>query len=150
MLYTDLTRKAMKIAYRQHDGQYDKSGLPYIFHPYHLAEQMGDDEYAICTALLHDTVEDTGMTFEELREAGFPEEVIEAVRCLTHEEGVPYLGKYIEDIKANPIARKVKLADLKHNSDPTRLPPAKTPEERAQTAKRMQKYAQAIAFLESD
>ena len=150
MLYTKLTEKAMKIAYEQHDGQKDKAGLPYIFHPYHLAEQMGDDEYAICVALLHDVVEDTDMEFSDLERAGFPDEVIAALKCLTHEEGVPYLGAYIEGIKANPLARKVKLADLRHNSDPTRLPPAKNAEEQHWREKRMEKYAKAIAFLESD
>lgn len=150
MIYTDLTSKAMKIAYKQHAGQKDKAGLPYIFHPYHLAEQMGDDEYAVCTALLHDVVEDTGMTFSDLEREGFPGEVISALKCLTHEDGVPYLGAYIEGIKADPIARKVKLADLRHNSDPTRLPPAKDAAELRRREERMEKYAKAIAFLESD
>ena len=150
MIYTELTEKAMKIAYKQHAGQKDKAGLPYIFHPYHLAEQMGDDEYAICTALLHDVVEDTNMTFDDLEKAGFPDEVITALKHLTHNEGTEYLGKYIEDIKADPLARKVKLADLRHNSDPTRLPPAKNEAERIRRKTRMEKYAKAIAFLESD
>lgn len=150
MLYTKLTTKAMKIAYRKHSGQKDKAGLPYIFHPYHLAEQMGDDEYAICTALLHDVVEDTDMTFEDLEKEGFPEEVITALKRLTHDDNTEYLGKYIEDIKADPLARRVKLADLRHNSDPTRLPPAKNETEENRRRERMQKYAKAIAFLESD
>lgn len=148
MLYTELTMKAMKIAYEKHHGKTDKAEIPYIFHPYHLAEQMGDDEYAICTALLHDVAEDTDMTIEDLAAAGFPDEIIDALKCLTHQEGVPYLGKYIEDIKANPLARKVKLADLRHNSDPTRLLPAKDEEELRKRERRMQKYAKAIAFLE--
>ena len=150
MLYTDLTKKAMLIAYRQHSCASDRSGLPYVFHPYHLAEQMGDDEYAICAALLHDVVEDTDMTLEDLEHQGFPAEVIDALKCLTHEEGVPYLGKYIEDIKANPLARKVKLADLRHNSDPSRLPPAKNQKELSWREQHMQKYVKAIEFLESD
>ena len=150
MLYTKLTVKAMKIAYRQHLGQYDKAGLPYIFHPYHLAEQMGDDEYAICVALLHDVVEDTDMEFSDLERAGFPDEVVAALKCLTPEEGVDYNGAYIEGIKADPLARKVKLADLRHNSDATRLPPAEDAKELYWRKKRMEKYANAIAFLESD
>lgn len=150
MLYTDLTTKAMKIAYRQHHGAKDKAGLPYVFHPYHLAEQMGDDEYAICVALLHDVVEDTNMTLTDIERAGFPAEVITALKCLTHEDDVPYLGEYIETIKANPLATKVKLADLRHNSDLTRLPPAKDASERAWRDARMRKYATAIEFLESD
>lgn len=150
MLYTDLTKKAMKIAYKQHEGQLDKAGLPYIFPPYHLAEQMANDENAICVALLHDVVEDTNMTFKELEEQGFPAEIIDALKCLTHEEGVPYLGRYIEKIKKNPLARRVKLADLKHNSDSSRLSPAKNQDEQNHREKRTQKYAKAIAFLETD
>ena len=150
MLYTKLTTKAMKIAYKQHHGAKDKAGLPYIFHPYHLAEQMGDDEYAICTALLHDVVEDTNMTFKDLEQKGFPEEVITALQCLTHRKGVPYLGAYIEGIKANPLARKVKLADLEHNLDSTRLPPAKDEYERVNREQHVKKYQAAKAFLEQD
>lgn len=150
MIYTELTRKAMKIAYERHQGAYDKGGYPYIFHPYHLAEQMGDDEYAVCTALLHDVVEDTGMTFKELEQAGFPAEVIAALKLLTHEDDVPYLGAYIENIKTDPLALKVKLADLRHNSDPTRLPPPRDGYEIEKRRQRMEKYVKAIAFLESD
>ena len=149
MLYTELTNKAMKIAYDRHSGAEDKAGLPYIFHPYHLAEQMGDDEYAICTALLHDVVEDTEMSFEDLEREGFPEEVITALKCLTHEDGVPYLGAYIEGIRANPLARKVKLADLEHNLDPTRLPPAKNEYEKSNRERNVKKYLAAKAFLEA-
>ncbi len=150
MLYTDLTKKAMKIAYMQHEGQLDKAGLPYIFHPYHLAEQMGNDECAICVALLHDVVEDTKMTLKDLATQGFPAEIIDALECLTHREGEPYLGTYIEKIKENPLAKKVKLADLKHNSDSSRLPPAKSQHEQNRRENRMQKYAKAIAFLEAE
>ena len=66
MIYTSLTCEAMKIAYRAHHGQTDKAGLPYVVHPFHLAEQM-EDEYSVCVALLHDVVEDTDVTLEELR-----------------------------------------------------------------------------------
>lgn len=150
MLYTDLTKKAMKIAYQQHHRQVDKAGVPYIFHPYHLAEQMGDDEYAICTALLHDVIEDTNMTLKDLEAQGFPAEVTDALKCLTHEDSVPYLGAYIETIKANPLAKKVKLADLRHNSDQTRLPPAKDSKEEERRKQWIQKYTKAIEILESD
>ena len=148
MLYTKLTTKAMKIAYNQHHGAKDKAGLPYIFHPYHLAEQMGDDEYAICVALLHDVVEDTPMTFENLEREGFPEEIIVALKCLTHEDCIPYLGAYIERIKANPLARKVKLADLEHNLDSTRLPLAKNEYEKMNREQHVKKYQAAKTFLE--
>ena len=118
MIYTELTRKAMVIAYRAHHGQVDHSGVPYVFHPLHLAEEM-TDEYATCAALLHDVVEDTSVTLEELAQ-DFPREVMEAVALLTHEKGEPYFD-YIRRIKENPIARAVKLADLRHNTDRTRL-----------------------------
>lgn len=118
MIYTRLTREAMKIAYSAHHAQVDKGGMPYIFHPYHLAEQM-QDEYTTCAALLHDVVEDTAITLEQLAEV-FPEEIIEAVRVLTHKKGEPY-PEYIEQVKNNPIAKAVKLADLQHNSDQSRM-----------------------------
>ena len=118
MIYTPLTKKAMVLAYRAHHGQVDKSGVPYIFHPIHLAEQM-DDEISTCVALLHDTVEDTDVTLEQLREE-FPPAVVEAVDLLTHREGVEYFD-YVRAIKQNPVAVKVKLADLQHNSDPKRI-----------------------------
>ena len=70
MIYTPLTNKAMRLAYAAHQGQTDQAGLPYIFHPFHLAEQM-EDEISVCAALLHDVVEDTPITLEEL-EQEFP------------------------------------------------------------------------------
>lgn len=141
MIYTPLTRKAMSIAYTAHHGQLDKAGVPYIFHPYHLAEQM-DDEYSVCAALLHDTAEDTAVTLGQLAEE-FPPEVVNAVRLLTHPDGEDYMD-YIRRIRNDPVARKVKLADLRHNSDISRLPGE--PDERA--LKRLEKYAAAIKLLE--
>ena len=117
MIYTPMTKAAMKIAYRAHHGQLDKSGLPYIFHPIHLAESM-DDEISCCVALLHDTVEDTVVTLEELR-AIFPQEVTDAIALMTHDKDTDYFD-YVRTIKENPVARKVKLADLAHNSDQSR------------------------------
>ena len=90
MIYTELTKKAMKLAYRAHCGQADKSGVPYIYHPIHLAEQM-TDEYSNVVALLHDVVEDTSVTFDDLEREGYPEEVLSALKLLTHDEAVPYL-----------------------------------------------------------
>ena len=89
MIYTHLTCEAMKIAYEAHHGQVDKGGIPYIFHPYHLAEQM-PDEFTTCVALLHDVVEDTDVTLEELKRT-FPDEVIEAVAVMTHGKDEAYL-----------------------------------------------------------
>ena len=118
MIYTELTIKAMVLAYTAHHGQFDKGGVPYIFHPIHLAETM-DDEISTCVALLHDTVEDTDVTLEQLAKE-FPREIVEAVELLTHRDGVEYFD-YVRSIKANPVAVKVKLADLAHNGDPKRI-----------------------------
>ena len=126
MLYTELTNKAMRIAYAAHHGQVDKCGIPYIFHPIALAQTM-DDEVSCCAALLHDVVEDTAITMEEL-EKEFPPEVIEVLRLLTHDDGDEYYA-YVRRIKAHPIARKVKLADLAHNSDQSRCVGSGIPQE---------------------
>ena len=139
MIYTTLTRKALSICFDAHKDQRDKSGAPYVFHPFHLAEQM-TDEYTVCTALLHDVVEDTDTTLEDLRSEGFPEEVLEALALLTHDADVEYFD-YVRAIKANPIAVKVKLADLEHNSDPTRI------SNQGNAEKRRQKYAAAREIL---
>ena len=119
MIYTPLTKQAMKFAYEAHNGQTDKSGVPYIYHPIHLAEQMKDEDTTIC-ALLHDMVEDTKYTLEDLKNMGFSSEVIKALALLTHDKRVPYLD-YVRKIKENKIASAVKLADLQHNSDLSRL-----------------------------
>ena len=138
MIYTELTIRAMNLAYAAHHGQFDKGGVPYIFHPIHLAEQM-DDEISTCVALLHDTVEDTAVTLEQLAKE-FPKEVVEAVRLLTHAEDVEYFD-YVRAIKDNPVAVKVKLADLDHNGDPKRIC------NQGNAEKRRVKYAAARKIL---
>ena len=145
MIYTALTMKAMQIAYEAHHGQVDQSGMPYIFHPYHLAEQM-EAEITTCVALLHDTIEDTHVTFEEL-EQEFPKEVMDALKLLTHGDDVDYFD-YVRAIKTNPVAKAVKLADLAHNSDKTRLDGVveKIPKEKL--AWWDEKYDRAKAILE--
>jgi len=140
MLYTPLTKKALKLCFDAHKDQVDKTGLPYVFHPFHLAEEMTDEISTVC-ALLHDVIEDTEYTFESLSEMGFPEEVIEVLGLLTHEEGVPYM-EYVERISHNPIAARVKLADLRHNSDITRMD-----EMDEWAVRRNEKYLRAIDFL---
>ena len=117
MIYTEMTIKAMKVAYEAHLGQLDYNDVPYIFHPYHLAEQM-DDEVSCTVALLHDVVEDTHLTLSDLEQI-FPTQVVEIVRLLTHDEGIDYFD-YIRKIKTDSIATKVKLEDLKHNSNEAR------------------------------
>lgn len=119
MIYTTLTKKALKICFNAHKNQVDKTGVPYVFHPFHLAEQM-DTEDSVCVALLHDVVEDTDITFDDLTKEGFKANVIDAIKLLTHNDDTPYM-EYVARIKTNALAKKVKLADLKHNSDLTRL-----------------------------
>ncbi|MBQ9544700.1 MAG: GTP pyrophosphokinase [Clostridia bacterium] len=140
MIYTELTKKALKISFEAHKNQTDKSGLPYVYHPFHLAEQMETEETAV-TALLHDVVEDTDITLEDIKNAGFPESVVSALALMTHDKSVPY-KEYIARIKKDPVARAVKLADLKHNSDLSRLD-----EVGEKDLERVKKYEAAIAFL---
>lgn len=120
MLYTDLTKKAMRLAYKAHDGQYDKGGVPYVFHPFHVAEQM-HSEYDICVALMHDVLEDTDYTIDDIRILGFPQDILDALVCITRDKKLSY-EDYILIVKTNEIATRVKLADLEHNSDTSRLP----------------------------
>ena len=143
MMYTNLTKKAMKLAFEAHKNQVDKNGIPYIYHITHVAEQM-KEEKTICVALLHDIVEDTNITIEDLKKEGFSEEIICAIQLLTHDESIPYMD-YVKEIKKNPIATKVKLADLAHNSDLTRLDNI---DEYAK--KRVEKYECAIQLLKNE
>ena len=140
MIYTDKTKRAMKLCYEAHKGQVDKTGVPYVFHPFHVAEQMTDEATTI-VALLHDVVEDTDYTLEDIAALGFGKEVVDAVALMTHEDDVPYL-EYVARLKDNPLARAVKLADLAHNSDLSRLG-----EIDDETRRRLEKYSQARALL---
>ena len=141
MIYTDLTKKAMKLCFAAHKEQKDKSGLPYVFHPFHLAEQMETEETAV-VALLHDVVEDTDYTLEDLAAMGFGKIIIDALALLTHDNSVDYMS-YVRKIKENPVATAVKMADLQHNSDLSRLDNI---DEKA--LQRREKYLQAMALLE--
>ncbi len=140
MIYTNLTKKAMKISFEAHKDQVDKCGIPYVYHPFHVAEQM-TDEITTCVALLHDVIEDTDTTIVDIRKNGFPDEVLEALDLLTHKDNEPYFD-YVNRIKDNPIAKAVKLADLAHNMDLSRFdnPGAKDYE-------RMRKYERAVMLL---
>ena len=140
MIYTELVNKAIDLAYDAHSGQKDKTGRPYFVHVMHVAEQM-DDEYSACAALLHDTLEDTDID-SEILERDFPSEVVEAVKVLTHKDGTDYFG-YVREVGRNPIARKVKLADLAHNLDGSRF--AGTG--RTQSEERTEKYREAQRIL---
>lgn len=143
MIYTLMTRKALLISYQAHEGQTDHSGLPYIFHPYHIAEQM-QDEKTTCIALLHDVMEDTKVSDEELSSI-FPEDIMEPLRLLTHDRKTPYLD-YILKIKQNPLAKIVKLADIAHNMDESRVENTDVSEN--QRIHWRQKYQAALKLLE--
>ena len=142
MIYTEMTVRAARIAEQAHRGQSDKGGMPYIYHPLHLAEQM-TDEYTAAIALLHDVMEDTDITEAELA-AQFPPRVMDALRLLTHDPAEDYLD-YVRRIREKPDAKAVKLADLRHNSDTGRLPAAAA--SAPKTAERCEKYRQAILIL---
>lgn len=142
MVFTSMTITAMQVAYTKHAGQVDKAGVPYIFHPYHLAEQL-QDEIACTVALLHDVVEDTDTTFEELSEK-FPDEVIEALRFLTRTKDTPYL-EYVKNIKKNKIATAVKLKDLEHNMNKARMSLTHISDEKRKSL--FDRYTKAVQIL---
>ena len=141
MIYTPKTKLALKLCFEAHKEQLDKSGMPYVFHPFHLAEQMTTEETTI-VALLHDLVEDTDYTIEDLINMGFDRVITDAISLITHADDVDYMD-YVRMIKENPVAKTVKLADLKHNSDLTRLDVINE-----KALQRREKYLKAIALLE--
>ena len=142
MIYTEMTKKALLLSFNAHKDQIDKGGLPYVYHPFHLAEQM-DTEEAVTVALLHDVVEDTDYTIEDIIAMGFPKSVTDALVLMTHDDTTPYMD-YVAKIKSNPIAKAVKLADLRHNSDTSRLDIIDE-----KVLRRVQKYHDAITLLEN-
>ena len=131
---------ALSIARKAHEGQLDKAGVDYIEHPIYVASQV-DTEEEKAVALLHDVIEDSPVSAEELLQAGLPETVVTAVQVLTKEKEQDY-QTYLETVKKNPLARVVKLADLKHNSNLSRLSSI-TEKDR----ERLKKYKKAIDFL---
>ena len=138
-----LYKKAVWIAQEAHKGQTDKGGNPYIEHPLYVASQVDTTELKI-VAVLHDTLEDSDVTAEDLRREGFPEHVVEAITVLTHEDGneEAYLD-YIRRVSGNAMAAAVKRADLLHNMDISRIP---NPTEKDK--KRRAKYERAYQLLE--
>lgn len=136
-LYLD---RAIELAKQHHEGQTDKAGKPYIEHPLRVMNQVESEEEKI-VAVLHDIVEDTDISLDDLRSEGFSEEVVSAVECLTKQDGENY-DSYIERISFNPLAVKIKLADLEDNSDLTRLP-----EVTDKDLERIEKYDKALEKL---
>lgn len=111
--------KAILIAAQAHLGQHDKGGAPYILHPLRMMMRM-ESEAAMMAAVLHDVVEDSDWTLEQLRDEGFSEEVLQAVDCLTNRDGEGY-DEFIARVRANAIASQVKIADLEDNMNVKRI-----------------------------
>lgn len=131
---------ALSIATEAHKGQFDKAGVDYVEHPIYVASQV-DTEEEKAVALLHDVIEDSPFTAEELLLAGLPETVVTAVQILSKKKGQDY-QTYLKTVKSNPLARAVKLADLKHNSDLSRLENITDKD-----LERLEKYKKAIDYL---
>ena len=142
MYYTPMTKAAMKLCFEAHKDQVDKAGIPYIFHPTSLAERFEEGQEAeICAALLHDVLEDTNYTVDDIRAAGMNEEVIEALLLLNHNPKVEYMD-YVRHLSKNNIARHVKIYDLQHNSNLSRLEKVTKKD-----LKRVEKYKEALRIL---
>lgn len=127
----------------KHYGQRDKVGAPYALHPIRIMLRFADEPARI-VALLHDVVEDCDVTLDELREMGYSEEIVAALDCVTKREGESY-EEFILRSKANPLARRVKLADLADNMDLSRIS-----EPSARDFERYLKYRRAQMVLENE
>ena len=136
----DLLEKALAIAIEAHRGQRDRCGAPYITHPLRVMHRLTSTDQQI-VAILHDVVEDTPWTFDDLRREGFPEPILEALDCLTKREREPY-EDFVRRSVGNELARAVKLADLEDNMDPRRSPASSQ-----QEIDRHAKYVRAWRFL---
>lgn len=132
---------AITLACKAHQGQIDKGGSPYILHPLRLMIRMSSAA-EMMAAVMHDVVEDGDVSLQDLRVLGFPESVVSAVDCLTRRKGEDYEG-FIKRLAANPLARKVKMEDLKDNMDLTRLSDVTDKD-----LKRQEKYKKALRILD--
>jgi (p)ppGpp synthase/HD superfamily hydrolase len=132
--------QAIILATKNHEGQTDKSGNPYIFHPLRLMLKAAQEDEQI-VAVLHDTIEDSSLTLDDLRNEGFTETIVEAVDSLSRRKKESY-EEFILRIKQNPLARRVKVLDLQDNTDLTRN--KKTTEK---DRKRLEKYSKALDVL---
>ncbi len=135
--------KALQIAARAHEGQKDKDGQPYILHPLRVMNAVeGEAEKVV--AILHDVIEDTSVTAEDLRREGFDETVLAALDCVTHRKGEPY-ADYVVRCKSDEIGRRVKLADLEDNARLSRA--LLRPDRIEADIARLRKYLLAYKFL---
>ena len=132
--------RAIEIAVTAHAGQTDKAGALYILHPLRVMFKQTSEE-AMITGVLHDLMEDTVWTRDGLRAEGFSEAVLDALNCLTKRDGESY-EDFIERVKPNPLARRVKRADLEDNMDISRIP-----EPTARDRARVKKYQKACQAL---
>lgn len=136
----DLLKRAIEIAREAHLGQVDKAGADYINHPLRVSGYC-KNPIAKIVAILHDTVEDTFVTLDGLRDEGFPEFIVSSIDNLTRREGESYRN-FILRCKSNSISREVKLADLKDNMDLSRIPnPSR------EDFRRLEKYKKATEEL---
>ena len=110
---------AIELATEAHRDQKDKNGQPYIYHPIRVMLAVQSD-YEKMVAIMHDIIEDTNWTLEDIAMEGFPNEVVKAVKAITKKKNQPY-DEYLEIVKANPIARTIKIADVRDNASPMRL-----------------------------
>jgi len=140
MIYTPNINKALNLMYEAHKGQKDKGNIPYVFHPYHIAEQMNTED-EIIVALLHDVIEDTKITLEDIKSYGFNNNILEALKVITHDKNINYID-YINKISKNKLATKIKIRDLKHNIDLSRIP---NPTE--EDYNRVNQYKKALEIL---
>lgn len=140
----NLLEHAIAIALDVHSSQRDRYGRPYILHPLHVMLQM-DSQEEMTAAVLHDVVEDSDMALDDLRAHGFPEKILQAVDLLTHDKSAMSYDEYVRRLKPNPIARKIKLADLQHNMDIRRLRNVGPND-----AARLEKYHRAWRMLTGD
>lgn len=133
----DLLERALDIAVRCHRGQRDKGGFPYLLHVVEVVRGCRGNPEAMVVAALHDCVEDGGTSLETLAGEGFPAWVLGAVDALTRREGETWEA-YLERVKRDPLARRVKRADLESNLDVRRLPQVE-----ARSAMRLERYRKA-------
>lgn len=138
-----MLNKAIEIATRAHDGQVDKGGVPYIFHPLRVMLSGKNELERIC-AVLHDVVEDSDITFDVLRKEGFSEEVIAVLDCLTKRDGESY-DDFISRILLNKTACHVKLADIRDNMNLARIENPTVKDE-----ERIKKYGEATKRLQNN
>ena len=139
----ELLERAIGIAVEAHRGQKDRNGAPYILHPVRVMARV-QTPIEKTVAILHDVVEDTPWTFDQLKAEGFPETVLTALQCVTKQEGEPYEA-FVKRSASNALARQIKIADLEDNMDVRRLKEV-TQEDR----QRLNKYLTAWKELMSE